>query len=292
MSTPFPILLNTKAGALHATAGVEQMRQMVEEVGLEAEVIGTRSPREMRQVVRRLVADKAPRVAVAGGDGTVSLVVQELVHSDTVLGIIPQGTFNNFATALRLPMDLPSALRALQDGVVRHIDVGKVDNRYFTEAAGVGLFADALAIYGRGTNKNLLRGLYAVTRVLLSLKAHHMRVVVDGEPNVERAIMCTVSNTYRMWAGMPVAPGARLTDGELDVVIVGDLKPSELIPYYRAFRAQMHLNLPKITTLRAKEVRLEARHHLNVHCDDTTITTTPAIIQVQPGALKVMVDRL
>jgi diacylglycerol kinase family enzyme len=60
-------LLNTKAGALHATTGVEQMQRMIEEIGLNAEVIETGSAREMRQVVKRLVVDHAPGVAVAGG---------------------------------------------------------------------------------------------------------------------------------------------------------------------------------------------------------------------------------
>ena len=50
----------------------------------------------------------------------------------------------------------------LHDGVVRAVDLGKIGDRYFTESAGVGLFADALALYGQGTNKNFVRGLYAL----------------------------------------------------------------------------------------------------------------------------------
>jgi diacylglycerol kinase (ATP) len=286
------ILMNNKAGAFHPTAGVEQMCQMVEEIGLNAKVIGTNSAEEMRQTIRRLVARGAERVAVAGGDGTVALAVQELAHSPTVLGIIPQGTANNFATALRLPQDLPSALRVLLDGVVREVDLGKVRHRYFTEAAGVGMFADTLAIYGAGTNKNIPRALYSMARVALSLRARRLRLILDGETHTERATMCIVANTYRMAHAIPVAPGAKVTDGELDVVVVGDLKLSELIPYYRAFRAQAHTSLPKVSTMRAKEVRIESRHRMNVHCDDKVVGTTPVTITAQPRALKVLVDRL
>jgi len=277
---------------LQPSAGIEQLQQMIQEIELDAEVIDTASPEEMTQTIRQLVAAGVEKIAVCGGDGTVSLCVQEVAHTKAVLGIIPQGTFNNFATALRLPQDLPSALRVLQDGEVRNIDLGKVGDRYFTEAAGVGLFADALAIYGEGTNKNFLRGLSAMTNVFLSFKAHRLRLVIDGQSQIERAVMCIVSNTYRMAQGVPVAPGAKLTDGELDVIIVGDLDRNELIPYYRAFRSQLHLNLPKVSTLRAREVKIDARRHLNLHCDDQVIGTTPATICAQPGALKVLVDRL
>lgn len=294
MSAACTILLNNKAGALHHTAGVDEIRRMVGEIGMDAEVIGTDSADEMRDTIRRLVKEGAAKVAVAGGDGTIALAVQEMAHSDTALGIIPQGTANNFATALRLPQDLPSALRVLQDGVVHEVDLGKVEGagRLFTEAAGVGIFADVLALYGAGTNKNAFRALYAMTRVALSLRARRLRLIVDGEPHTERAVMCIVANTYRMAYALPVAPGAKITDGELDVVIVGDLKLNELLPYYRAFRAQTHLNLPKVHAVRARTVRMESRHRMNVHCDDRVVGTTPVDITAQPRALKVIVERI
>ena len=304
---PCTILMNSRAGALHATAGPDQIREMAAAIGLPAEVIGTESPDEMRDTIRRLVREGAQRVAVAGGDGTIALAVQEIAHSNTVLGIIPQGTANNFASALRLPQDLPSALRVLLDGVVREVDLGRAaaiqewrrdgdeggrSQRLFTEAAGVGMFADILALYGAGTNKNFFRALYAMARVILSLRPRRLRLIVDGETHSERATLCIVANTYRMAYAIPVAPGAKITDGELDVVIVGDLKLSELLPYYRAFRAQVHATLPKVSMLRAREVRIETHHRMNVHCDDRVIGTTPATITAQPRALKVLVDRL
>ena len=119
-----------------------------------------------------------------------------------------------------------------------------------------------------------------------------MRLIIDGETHIERAVMCEVANTYRMAYAVPVAPGAKITDGELDVVVVGDLKRGEMIPYYKAFRAQVHTDLPKVSTTRVKEIRIESRHKLNVHCDDKVVGTTPVTISAQPGALKVLVDRL
>ena len=75
-------------------------------------------------------------------------------------------------------------------------------------------------------------------------------------------------------------------------MIIGDLSRSELIPYYRALRAQMHARLEKISTLRGKEIMIESRGRMNVHCDDRVIGKTPVTIRVEPNALKVLVDRL
>lgn len=292
-----PIFLNASAGAFSSSLSVEQMRNAALAEGFEAQVIATRSKREMLAKLELLVAQGCERVGVAGGDGTVALATQTLARTQTALGIIPQGTFNNFATALRLPMDLPSALRVLHEGEVRDIDLGSVQvhgrsPRLFTEAAGVGVFADALALYGKGSNKNFLRGLKAFTRVLFSMRARRLNIVLDGVEDTHRAIMCICANTYRMAQGVPVAPGARLTDDVLDVIIVGDLKPGEFVQYYRAFRAQTHTSLPKVTHLRANEIKISARRRINVHCDDAFVGTTPALIKSVPGALKVLIDAI
>ncbi len=286
------IFLNNRAGSLHVTPGVEQIREMCADLELQADVVSTESAEQMTEALRRLVASKAERVVVAGGDGTIAAAVQVLAHTETALGIIPQGSANNFATALRLPQDLPSALRVIRDGTVREVDLGKVGDRYFTEAAGVGLFADSLALYGHGSNKNVLRALYTMIKLVLSLKAQRLFITADGERKVERAVMCTVSNSYRMAYALPVAPEAKVTDEELDVVIVGDLRRSELIPYYRAMRAQLHQKLEKITTFRTREIRIESRHRMNVHCDDRVVGTTPATFTSHPRALKVLVDKI
>jgi diacylglycerol kinase (ATP) len=297
MSTPIPVFLNANAGVFSSSLSAEQMQIAAREAGVEVEPIVTDSTDEMTARLKQLVESKCERIAIAGGDGTVALATQVLARSSTALAIIPQGTFNNFATALRLPQDLPSALRVLREGEVRDVDLGCVEvsehhPRFFTEAAGVGLFADGLALYGKGSNKNFLRGLKAITRVLLSFSARRLELSFDGEKYSERAVMCICANTFRMAQGVPVAPGAKLTDGALDVVLVGDLSPGEVLSYYHAFRAQTHLDLPKITHRRARKITISGRRHMNVHCDDAFVGTTPATISSQPGALKVLLEVL
>jgi diacylglycerol kinase family enzyme len=102
-------------------------------------------------------------------------------------------------------------------------------------------------------------------------------------------VLCAVANTYRMSYGVAVAPEATLTDGVLDVVAIGNLSVRELLPYFRAMRAQTHLSLPKVRTLQAAEVHIETRRPQNVHCDDQVIGTTPVTLTLQPRALKVLV---
>lgn len=293
MSKPIPVFLNANAGVFSSSLSCEQMEDAAREAGFEAEVFATESREEMVSQLEKLVSQKRERIAVAGGDGTVALAVQVLAKTDTALGIIPQGTFNNFATSLNLPMDLSAALQVVSEGTPASVDLGCVETsthkpRFFTEAAGVGLFADGLALYGKGSNKNFFRGVKALTRVLLSIRARRLNLVLDGEEDTHRAVMCTCANTFRMAQGVPVAPGAKLNDGMLDVIIVGDLSPSEILSYYKAFRTQTHFQLPKVTHARARRIEISGRRRWNVHCDDAFVGATPASVTAVAGALKVL----
>ena len=282
--------MNVQAGVYKSTASVDQMATLAESVGLDAEIIATDNAMEMRREVRELVAKGADRIGIAGGDGTVGKAVQELAPKKTALGIIAQGTFNNFATALRLPTDLPSALRVLKDGEPMEVSLGKIGDKYFTEVAGVGLFADALALYGRGSGKSFLRGLKATLQVFFAMRSRRMRLTLDGESIQERAVWCTVANSYRMAQGLAIAPEASLTDDVLDVVVIGDIRRMEFVRYYRAIRAQLHGNLPKVGMYQAKTIRIETRTRANVHADDDVFATTPVTIEAQPRALRVLVE--
>jgi diacylglycerol kinase (ATP) len=284
--------MNLRAGSFKGGPTEQEIEDFARGIGFEIEIIDAGSPDEMREQVRRLVGAGVERLGVAGGDGTVRLAVQELAHKETALGILPMGTFNNFAAALRLPTDFPSALRLLHSGEVAQVSLGKVGDRYFTEAAGVGIFADALALYGAGTNKSFWRGLYAMSSIFFSIRPRRLYLTLDGQELEERAVMCTIANTFRMAQGLPVAPEAKLTDDFLDVVIMGNLTRGELFAYYRAMRQQMHFALPKVKMMKAREIRIETRRRMNVHADDEVISTTPATVEVQPGALRVIVDRL
>jgi diacylglycerol kinase (ATP) len=287
------IFANRYAGGLSRGGQDTPLLEYARAAGFEPELARTRSALELRVQLRERVVGKLSRIAVAGGDGTIHAAAQELAHTDVVLGILPQGTANNFATALRLPMDLPSAFRVLAEGEAQAVSLGDAGGEYFTEAAGVGLFADALVLNRSGRRtKSLLRSLFTAFRLWITNRPHRLTLMVDGERHTEEAVMVTVANSFRLGMGVPIAPDARVTDEHLDVVVLGALTRAEMIAYYKAIRAQSHTELPKVQTLKGREIQLHSIHPLTVHVDDQAHKRTPITIRVVPRALKVMVDRL
>jgi diacylglycerol kinase (ATP) len=218
--------------------------------------------------------------------------VQELAGKGTALAILPQGTANNFATALRLPLDLPSAFRVIAEGDRREVDLGRANGVYFAEAAGVGIFADLLAVSRAGHGfLDVMRVVGMLLKAWIANQPRRLTLVLDGERQAQEVLNVTVANTFAVGYNIPIAPTARLTDEQLDVVVVEALDRHEMLAYYRAIRAQLHLDLPKVKLRRAREVRIEARHRQIVHIDDRARWRTPITAVVEPRALSVLVDR-
>ena len=96
-------------------------------------------PDKLEDTVREALAKKPDLVILAGGDGTISGLVDLLVGKDVVLGVLPFGTANSFARSLGIPLDVAGAVEVLATGKPRRIDLGMIDRDYFANCAAMGI---------------------------------------------------------------------------------------------------------------------------------------------------------
>ncbi|MCC2672285.1 MAG: protein bmrU [Armatimonadetes bacterium] len=286
------IFANKFAGTLARSRGGSPLENYARAAGFEPEVIYTRSSTQLQRILREKVAEKIDRVVIAGGDGTIHAAVQVLANTDTAVGILAQGTANNFANSLRLARDLPTAFQTIARGNIRDIDLGEANGEYFTEGAGVGVFADALSVAGCGRTKSIPRTLRTLVQLLVTNRRYRLTLVIDGVPYTEEVLDVEVANTHCLGLNMPIAPTANLSDSQLDVVVFKALSRREWIPYFKAIYAQAHLDLPKVVHFRAKTVEIHSRRPITAHVDDRAWRRTPLTIRMVPRGLKVFVDEL
>ena len=231
------------------------------------------------------VRDRYDAVLVAGGDGTVGAAARALVNTDVILGILPFGTYMNIARAIGIPReDQQAAAAVIVAGNVRSIDVGAVGETLFFEAAGIGLDADAFAATRaaqRGDHGYALAAIGALVR----RRGARVRISVDGRVRTHRIVQAVVSNGPWYGWGFEVAPGARVDDGKLDLVIFGDNKLHVLremiaaaIDRDRPARGRRYLGA---------RITLSATHELSVHADGAIVGNLPQTFTVRPKALKV-----
>jgi YegS/Rv2252/BmrU family lipid kinase len=128
---------------------------------------------------RRFVAEagEVDLVIAAGGDGTLNEVVHGLMDLSTVarpvLGVVPLGTANDFATGCGIPRDTEAALALCMEGEGVPVDVGKANEHWFLNAASIGFGAEVTATTPPELKRLLGHAAYTVMGAILATNVRH-----------------------------------------------------------------------------------------------------------------------
>jgi diacylglycerol kinase (ATP) len=167
--------------------------------------------------------DKGADVVLAcGGDGTVRAASQALVGTGAALAVLPTGTANLFASAMKIPDDADDLVELIRSGERRTIDTGTCNGLTFNIMAGTGF--DAAMIDAADDDKERL-GMVAYLRAGVkqarAREAFGMRVEVDSQDVFEGPASCLlVGNIGTLKGGIEAFPDGSPTDGVLDVAVV------------------------------------------------------------------------
>ena len=259
--------------------------------GMRVDVVRTPAPDEAARLAREGAADGYRIIIAAGGDGTANEVANGIAGSTAALALYPIGSGNDFARALGYPRRRRDVPRFLRGARRRAIDVGEVNGRIFVNAAGVGIdghVAQRIAATSRVTGKTF--GYFAGSLVgIATYRPQPMRVLVDGELHTGRFLAVVAANGTHFGSGMHVAPLASLDDGQLDVLLAGDLSRwSSLVALGKLYRGT-HVDGKMIVMKRARALEIEVERPMRAQLDGEATTGQRFSIRIRPGALEVLV---
>ncbi|HUL66242.1 MAG TPA: diacylglycerol kinase family protein [Burkholderiaceae bacterium] len=238
-------------------------------------------------------------ILAIGGDGTMheaaNAILQHPAASQVTLAPMPVGTGNDWCRFLGVSSDCAALAARCARGKTARFDIGvaafssSVPRRYFVNVAGAGF--DAYVIERmRDRRFGALAYLVAVMRGLVGFRPQVMRLQADALSHEGRAFVTFVCVGAYCGGGMKVAPTADAHDGMFDVVQVGDLGRLDVLASLRRLFDGTIAAHPKVRTLRAASLTLDAPEALAVEADGELIGKTPVTLSVLPGALRVLVD--
>jgi YegS/Rv2252/BmrU family lipid kinase len=244
-------------------------------------------------------ARKGAKLIIAcGGDGTVSEVANGILSSgkDAELGIMPSGTGGDFRRTLEIPSRSRDAARVLRTGRSVRIDVGRVSytdqngadaTRYFVGVASCGMSTKVIervktdeVSFVNALLKTAMRN--APVRLVVQLDDSHERQLVVSN-------LC-IANARYFGGGMKIAPDAKLTDGKLDVISIGDLSAMKIFTSAPRIYTGSHLSMPEVSHALARKITVRASERdaeVALEVDGELPGRLPATFQVVPGALRV-----
>jgi lipid kinase YegS len=171
----------------------------------------------------------------AGGDGTLNEVLHGLMDVPEavrpILGIVPLGTANDFATGCGIPDDPAKALALCMRGEGAPIDVGKANDDWFINAASSGFGAEITATTSPELKRLLGPAAYTVMGAILAvnLQQYRGRLILPDRDITNTGPVAIVGNGRQTGGGIQVAPRAYIDDGLLDVLIVRQISPTALL---------------------------------------------------------------
>lgn len=254
----------------------------------------TREAGHATALAREAVTAGADLVLAVGGDGTANEVAQGLLGSPAALGIVPVGSGNGLARALRIPLRPELALAALESGARRRMDVGFLNGCLFLNVAGVGFDAVVGHAFHERGKRGGRRGLLGYVRLgLLALRTYRSpRVTVEVAPErleIE-AFVLTFANGPQYGSGAVINPGARLDDGRLEVIAF------EQAPLWRTLVTGSRLFLggleraPGYKRLAGPAATVTVTGPAAVHCDGDPAAAAERIsVELRPRALEIVV---
>lgn len=220
---------------------------------LELTVVTTSpDPKTTSSLIAQALTTTFDRVIAIGGDGTVHLVVNEMLKAGPApypkLGVISFGTANDVAKSFDLHgLTLQQSAAVAAGETTRGLDVGHLTcwNRgvarstCFIDSVTLGMDADVLA--SRAEHRDLPGYLSYVPAVVeRAIEQHSFDVsITTDKGQYDDRVFNLVINNVPIYAGELVLPGSKAADGLLDLYVFDRMEYSSKVVSFLVKQADL-----------------------------------------------------
>ena len=196
----------------------------------------TKSEKEAKDIFLKFKNKNYDRLIIAGGDGSVSFAINELIKNDFefndnfAIGYIPAGTANLLQAELSITKKVDNVCDVLTSDNYKQSNLIKINENYFFLMAGIGW--DAKIVHSIDTRIKKILG-----KVIFGLKGfqhflfmdnNKLNVSFDGQKHQADWIL---SSNTKYYAGHHKINKSDIFDGKLVTYIFKDLTRLKLIYY-------------------------------------------------------------
>ena len=295
-SSRWRLILNGKSAGDDA---VREAVQALRDAGLALDVRVTWEGGDAERYVAEAIADGVDTIIAGGGDGTLSEVATTLAHRGEaadalpVLGLLPLGTANDFATAAGICAAPDVALRLVRDAPAAAIDLLKLqangDTHWVANLASGGFGTEVTTETHEGLKKWLGGLAYVLTGLSRLGRIEPLRARLHG-PDFEwegEFIALGIGNGRQAGGGQALCPDALIDDGLLDVTIVPPLEGELLATFGTAMTEGKLAALDDVAVRRQLQwIEIDAADALTLNLDGEPVEAGHFRIDCVPKRLR------
>lgn len=255
------IIYNPTSGREAMKNNLVDILNILERAGYETSAYATTpEPNSAKNEAERAAKAGFNLIVAAGGDGTINEVVNGIapLKHRPKLGIIPAGTTNDYARALKIPREDPiGAAKVIAKGQTIKMDIGEAGKNWFVNIAAGGLLTELT--YGVPSQVKSLFGYLAYlvkgAELLPQIKTIKMHLEYDGGTYDGKASMFFLALTNSIGGFEQIVPDASLDDGKFTLIVV---KTSNLIEILQLITMVLnggkHVNDPRILYVKTSKL--------------------------------------
>lgn len=201
-------IVNPLAGGGKSLKILKKIEKVCTEKNIDYTIRLTKAPKDATKIAREYENLQCIIYSV-GGDGTMNEVLNGIVGSKNLFGILPAGSGNDFH---RLLMAM--------DEISPTIDIGKINDRYFINIACIGIDADV------ANNVNIMKKtkippsqIYniSILYTFFKYKYKNLEFNLNNSKIKDKFTLLAICNGKYYGGGYKIAPNAELSDGLFDI---------------------------------------------------------------------------
>ncbi|QDJ58593.1 diacylglycerol kinase [Weissella sagaensis] len=258
------IIYNPTSGREAIRRDLVDILDVYEQAGYETSAFAT-TPEENSAMNEATRAAKAgfDLIIAAGGDGTINEVVNGIAPLEhrPMMAIIPAGTTNDYARALRIPREDPlSAARVILKGRAAKMDIGQSNDSYFINIAAGGSLSELT--YSVPSKLKSMYGYLAYVvkgaEMLTSIKPMDLHIKYDDGEFKGKSAMFFLALTNSVGGFEQIVPDAKLDDGKFTLLIVKTTKFAEILNLITEVLKGKHINNPNLIYAKSERVEVSS----------------------------------
>ena len=200
----------------------------------EVEIFKSYTEVEAKDIYKNLKQKKFDRLVVAGGDGSFSLAINEIIKNDLnekLIGFIPIGTANILKFEARINNKVNDIYKVLVSENFKKVNLAKINDRYFFLMAGIGFDSKIVKSVTNQLKKYLGKIIFILKglQYFLFIKNNKMKIDIDNEEVLADWILCANSKYYA--GSYNITKETDIFDSKLIAFIFEDLTRIKLLQY-------------------------------------------------------------
>lgn len=292
------LFYNTKSGHSRKGRQLDQIKTHFEKHNIPLEIIEFPVPGEnILKTVGQINAENADLFIAAGGDGTISLLSNQLINTDKPLGIIPLGTGNLLAQELKIPLNLDKALAIItnENSNTFVMDTIMLEDRRCLLNVSVGLIPKVMKSTKSKEKQRFGIFAYIVNffQQFLGLKRHRFFIDYDQKKISFTASEVLITNGRSAGVeSLKFSENIGIDDGHLDLFIIRATNLYDVINLVVSLFSKKDRQDDIMKHIQFSDFcRIETQTPLAIQADGDTIGETPVEIKILPKSLRIIVNK-